>query len=293
MRWWYLTILLCGVIADACYWSGPPKSADTLENNAYGREENAQDGRLPDSLVANQTGYIMSDPGNLIGQCRSCEGSCWYQHKKDVECVAKTIRQVWQNGGIPMAYMSLTIEPDREDVVNSTLEKGVDYTDSQMSGWPEYGPKLTPKYKKLMYTRIVRISQSGYIGVEFDNVDILYNCKDTGISHEDWQKFVLNLTMLACKLGLVPIQKNTVEDWTCEHLTKFKFGAIMLELHQLPQKYDMYWDQVQYYADHAFPIFITYYDLETCDQVLSSLGKLVKIKDTSPVLVDCQYASNG
>ena len=140
MRWWCTTILLLfGTIADtdACYWSGPPKSANVLENNAYGRHQNAKYGRLPDSLVANQTRYIMTDPGNLIGQCRSCEGSCWYQHKEDVECVAKTIKHVWQNGGIPMAYMSLTIEPDREDVVNSTLEKGVDYTDEQMSNWSE------------------------------------------------------------------------------------------------------------------------------------------------------------
>ena len=151
-------ILLCGIgDTDACYWSGPPKSADVLENNAYGRHQNAKYGRLPDSLVANQTGYIMSDPGNLIGQCRSCEGSCWYQHKEDVECVAKTIKHVWQNGGIPMAYMSLTIEPDREDVVNSTLEEWCRlYRRANVQGWPEHGPKLTHKYKKLMYTRIVQ-----------------------------------------------------------------------------------------------------------------------------------------
>ena len=67
----------------------------------------------------------------------------------------------------------------------------------------------------------------------------------------------------------------------------------MLELHQLPQKYDMYWDQVQYYADCGFPILITKYGLKTCDQVIERMKTFVKINDTSPVLIDCQYLSNG
>ena len=247
----------------------PAPKNPVFHNNSYG--QGTSENRLPDTSVKNESGYVITDPGNLLWQNggRSCTGVCAMLNEKDAAIVKKTLEQVAKNGGVPIGYMSLTIEPGREDIKG--LKKGTDYTSNYMQGWSEYGPKFTQNYINLMKKRIDLYAQAGFKAMEFDNMDIINDPnvgKNMGVSPQQWQGFVKDMVQYANSKGIGVIQKNTPEGWGKDMNSIFAGGVV--ETKASSSKYEYDWNQIKNLLEQGKPVFLNN-EKGNCQGVLNNV----------------------
>ncbi len=227
-----------------------------FQNNAYATGGS----RFPDTKVETAKGYIITDPGNLIGRFRGCGGDgCLgaLLTKEDADTIKPLVEEVKKNGGQPIAYISVTIEPGREDI--KSLQKGTDYTSIYMKGWDEYGPKLTQKYKDMMLLRIDLVSKAAFRFMELDNIDIIndLNIKDDmGVSDAQWKNFITDLINSANSKGVSVMQKNTVYGWGSSMADKFAGGVV--ETTSGSSKSTYYWEQMAALLNQGKPVLVNH-----------------------------------
>lgn len=227
-----------------------------FQNNAYSTGGN----RFPDTKVETAKGYIITDPGNLIGRFRGCGGDgCLgaLLSKDDADKIKPIVEEVRKNGGQPIGYISSTVEPGREDL--GSMQKGTDYTSMYMKGWDEYGPKLTQKYKDMMLQRIDLVSKAGFKFLEIDNIDIINDSnvkEDIGVSDSQWKNFLTDLINYANSKGVSVIQKNTVEGWGSSMADKF--AGCVVETSAGSGKGSYNWEQMAALLNQGKPVLVNH-----------------------------------
>ena len=265
-----------------------PKNSHVFHNNSYGQQSGGN--RIPDKKVQNESGYIITDPGNLLSlgpQGRDCKGDCAMLDSKDAANVKKIVDKVTENGGTPIGYMSLTIEPTREDIKG--LTKGKDYTTKYMTGWDEYGPKLTQNYINLMKKRIDLYAQAGFKAMEFDNIDIINDDKvNLGVSPETWKGFVKNLVKYANDKGIGVVQKNTPKGWG-KDMNDLFVGAVVETNPKNTRKEDKgyEWNQVQNILEQGNPVFLNN-TKGNCESILKKVREWTGGTGSDHLIMGCK-----
>ena len=263
-----------------------PKDPTTFHNNSYGQQSSGN--RLPDTSVKNESGYVVTDPGNLVWQNggRGCSGVCSMLDSKDAATVKKTIDQVTKNGGVPIGYMSLTIEPTREDIKG--LKKGTDYTSGFMEGWDEHAPKLTPAYVNLMKKRIDLYAQAGFKAMEFDNIDIIGDSKvgkQIGATPQQWQGFVKDLVKYANSKGIGVVQKNTPPGWGKDMNNLFVGAIVETKPSQGKSAYE--WNQIQNMLEQGKPVLLNN-ENGNCESVLNKVRSWTGGTERDNLIMGCK-----
>jgi hypothetical protein len=261
-------------------------------NNAY-----ANDGRrISDKTVASQKGYVINDPGNIVGMSRGCTKSGCLSSiltPADAAKVKDINDKIASNGGMSIGYMSLTIEPKREDLTESKLRKGSDYTSKYMTGWDEYAPKAdstgkpTKAYIDFMKTRIDRMAKAGYKAIELDNIDIVDDKKvssQSKLNPDKWKQTVSQLIDYAHTKGVGIVQKNTPGGWT--DMTS-KFSGMIVEVTPRMGQYTYDWKQVREMMAEGKPVILNS-SQAGCDSAKQQVSKLVGGGvDTSLLISNC------
>ena len=288
----------------------PKPKKDGYGNEAYGDQGYA--GVLTEKQYAQQHGYALSDPGNLIGNIRACQKGKWCSlvTSKDAQAIKAINDKIIANGGVPIGYMSATIEGKREDIAN--LKQGVDYTKKgyTLDGWGEFFPlgkngKPTAAYVAAMKKRVDLMAQAGYKGIELDNIDLLDNAgrngksgaESLGITQQNWNNFITDLSKYAQSKGVVLVQKNAPDTYNPQMTSNF--GAMSLETSSINNSSskingdtrDIKWDQVKAMSDAGKPILVTQYGLGGCN----SIKNYMKTKgiNMDNVFVTCQAWKAG
>ena len=280
-------------------------------NEAYGDQGYA--GVLSEKQYAQQHGYALSDPGNLIGNIRVCQKGKWCSlvTSKDAQAIKAINDKIIANGGVPIGYMSATIEQKREDIAN--LKQGVDYTKNNytLDDWGEFFPqgqngKPTKAYVEAMRKRVDLMAQAGYKGIELDNIDLIDNLKNkygqkavenVGITQQNWNNFVTDLSKYAQSKGVVLVQKNAPDTYNPQMTSNF--GAMSLETSSINNSSskinsdtkDIKWDQVKAMSDAGKPILVTQYGRGGCNSIKSYMKD--KGINMDNVFVTCQAWKAG
>lgn len=183
----------------------PEPSQKTLENNAYPTGGS----RFQDNLdkLSSQTGVTIFDTRNFTGGTR--------KDPSKFESVAEAVEKMQSNGGVPIAYMSLSLERDYDDVKQLSSSS----IGSRLPGWGKTesvpkggaGGRPTKEYMDMMKKRIKDISSMGVTVMEFDNIDMIdyKQFRDGGITPEGWKSAIKELVRYANGQGITVMQKNT------------------------------------------------------------------------------------
>jgi endo-alpha-1,4-polygalactosaminidase (GH114 family) len=286
----------------------PRPKKDAYGNEAYGDE--GQYGVLTAKQYAQQTGYALSDPGNLIEEIRDCNGTCALVTSQDAQKVKAINDKIIANGGVPIGYMSTTIENNNGNMREDTkgLKQNKDYISEKLDNWDEFIPKgqngaPTPAYVQMMKKRIDLMKQAGYKGVEIDNIDILDNDMkngkhQSGITKEKWYDFLKDMSQYAQKQGINLIQKNAPDMYKPSEMIPL-FGGMSLETHSTNNSTsqfhsntkDINWDQVKAMSDAGKPVLVTQYGQGGCNSIKTYMKQQGVNMDN--VYVTCQSHKAG